>query len=96
MKAKKYGIKDPVKFFTKKLFIDLKHFLIVINNFKFKGYANIIKERKMNEIGFAGSIIPLLYYNEEYDKIEKYIISECKIVLEIIKKLSSFKFFHFF
>ena len=82
-RAERYGLKGmDLGCLHNRVFLDLKHPLVLINEGRFRGYDNLLKKGK-----HANEKIPELYEQKKYDEITEYIIEEAKIFINAYQKL---------
>ena len=82
-RAEKYGLKTmDLSCLHDRVFLDLKHVLVLMNNGRFRGYDNLLKKgRHVNEN------VPELYRQKKYKEITKYVKEESKTFVEAYRKL---------
>jgi DNA polymerase elongation subunit (family B) len=82
-RAEKYGLKGMgLRCVYDRVFLDLKHVLVMINEGNFKGYDRLLKKGK-----YANKNIPDLYRQKRYDEISEYIKEEAGIFIEAYRRL---------
>lgn len=82
-RAKKHGLKGlDLRCVYDRVFTDLKHALVMINEGNFRGYDKILKKGK-----FSNAKIPQLYREGKYEEIINYITEEAKIFIDAYQKL---------
>jgi hypothetical protein len=82
-RAEKYGLKGmDLRCVYDRVFLDLKHVLVMMNEGNFKGYDRLLKKGK-----HANESIPDLYRQKKYDEISEYIKEEAGIFIEAYRKL---------
>lgn len=83
-RLKRYGLEGmDLEHVKKRPFLNLKYTLILMNDGQFTGYTDILNRNAT----YQNSEIPGLYENEEYDKIEGYIIEEAESFTDLYSKL---------
>ena len=63
---------DPVYLFGSKPYLDIKPFLVMMNGGSFKG-ASL---ERFTEMSFRGDLIPKLFMNKDFRRIEECVIEE--------------------
>lgn len=82
-RAEKYGLKGfDLRFIYSRVFTDLKHILVMINEGSFRGYDKLLKKPKM-----TNEQIGQFYEQKNYEEIVKYIKEEAKIFADAYQKL---------
>jgi len=82
-RAEKYGLKGmDLRCVYDRVFTDLKHVLVMMNEGNFKGYGGLLKKAK-----YVNEQIPELYKQKRYDEITEYIKEEAGIFIEAYRKL---------
>lgn len=83
-RLKRYGLKGmDLDHCTERPFINLKNTLVLMNDGQFRGYTDILNQNATID----NTEIPGLYENEEYDKIEEYIVEEAESFTDLFSKL---------
>lgn len=85
-RTKKYGLNGlDLQYFTKRVSLDIKSILVMINKGFFKGYDRVIdKEGSLIKVD-----VPKLYREGKYPEIIKYIQNEAEVFIkayQILKK----------
>lgn len=85
-RAKKYGFDGfDLAYCYSRVFLDLKHVLVLINKGNFKGY-----DRVLDVSGALANVnVPQLYEERKYQEIIEYIKKETEIFLRGLKILKS-------
>ena len=82
-RAEKHGLKGmDLRCVYNRVFLDLKHVLVMINDGNFKGYDRLLKKGK-----HVNENIPDLYRQKRYDEISEYIKEEAGIFIEAYRRL---------
>jgi DNA polymerase elongation subunit (family B) len=82
-RAEKYGLKAmDLRCVYDRVFLDLKHMLVMINEGNFKGYDRLLKRGKQKNENISD-----LYRQGRYYEISEYIKEEAGIFIEAYRKL---------
>jgi hypothetical protein len=73
------------KALRKKPFLDLKPSLVMLNNFKFTNYGEIID--KCMKSGSKSEDVPNFYRNKRFDEIDKYVKDEFNATLKVFTRI---------
>jgi len=74
---------DPLYIFGSKPYLDLKPVLVMMNKGSFKG-ASL---DRFGELSFTGEMIPKMYYEKDYEKIDRCIEEEAREFQKLYRHL---------